>query len=143
MGYQRPNNQQRRKQYPSYNEYQQRQNNGNNYQNYLTNKRQTYQNMKNGGRRQNNNNFKRFNQKKQQQQRSKDFNFKNRNLNETALDKELDSYHMKNPNVEDRKLTMNGNLDKELDDYWKSQKESEGGEGAKQQSQQQKDAGNG
>lgn len=51
---------------------------------------------------------------------SKTFSFKKaREANAASLDKELDAYHMKNPNVEDRNTTMEGNLDKELDDYFK------------------------
>merc|ERR1712157_460265 len=111
--YQRPNNQRRPKvrQLPSYQQQ----------QNYLQNKRQNYQNMKNGN---GNKQFKRFHNKNgQNNKKNLNFSFKQNKFDEAALDRELDSYHMKNPNVEDRKVAMNGNLDKELDDYWKSQKE--------------------
>ena len=75
--------------------------------------------------------------------KSASFSFKNNKFDEAALDRDLDSYHMKNPNVEDRKLTMNGNLDKELDDYWKAQKDDGVTVSKQQQQQQQKDQGNG
>merc|ERR1712228_421859 len=131
--YQRPNNQRRQKvrQLPFVNNNNQNNNQHNNgYSNqYLSNKRQIYNNMKKGGQ----------NNRKNKQRTNNEFNFKHNQFDEAALDRDLDSYHMKNPNVEDRKVVMNSNLDKELDDYWKAQKD----EGVTVSKLQQKDQGNG
>ena len=37
------------------------------------------------------------------------------------LDKDLESYHMKNPNIEERKNTISSQLDAELDDYFNNE----------------------
>jgi len=125
----------------------QNQSNQNGYQ--FSNKRANYYKMKNAANgKANNGNFKgngyqqngkfngqrngKFNGKfkgkfnRQQQQNGNGYSFNNGKLPSAAdLDKDLDSYLMKNPNAEDRVSTISNHLDKELDDYFKGQPDEE------------------
>jgi len=150
--YQRPTQKPKVRQLPSYNNYSndvyhRAQHNGFN-RNYLQNKRQNYNKNRN---QRNNNNFNRNNQrfnnngnKNKKQYFNKNNNYNNNHFNNkrerksfkkpdaASLDKELEEYLMKNPNVEDRKNTLNANLDKDLDDYFNSAHSENNGAANKQ-----------
>eukprot|EP01083_Nonionella_stella_P083144 229743_1 len=95
---------------------------------YLLNKRQNYYNQRNN----NDVNNQRLTRNNNTNKQRNTIGNRNRNGNNKAssfkqktnfesLDRELDAYNMKNPNVEDRNHTISANLDKELDDYFQSQ----------------------
>jgi len=97
---------------------------------YLSNKRQNYYKMKSanngksggGGKAQNNSKGPRSG-KFSNRQTAKPKVFKKAATAE-ELDRELDSYLMRNPNAEERTSTMSSHLDKELDDYFNSQQDA-------------------